>query len=217
MRHTSLATTCAVLFLTATDADAARGTLQQARYCEVTGDYHAAYKLYCEVADGCRNDDLDKRFRSKADALARAAEDTIRSVKTVADAKGKDQSAVVQALRDCWPIVLGWRDHKYGNAANACFGKLKKRLKSETKREAEEEAKSLAKAAYEAIKAERYEEALRTYQQLYEQYPFTKEASKRLRTYVDLREKVRLPPEDVRDMSRETRKRNRRRRKRGEE
>ena len=191
--------------------------LRQARYHEVTGDYRAAYKLYSEVADGCRNDEKDKHFRSKATNLAKIAEDTIRSVKAVADAKGADQSAIVQALCNCWPIVLGWRDHKYGRTADAYFGKLKKRLKSDTKREAEEEAKSLAKAAYEAIKTERYEQALRTYQQLYEQYPFTKEAGKRLRTYMELREKVKLPAEDVRDMSRETRKRNRRRRKGGEE
>ena len=128
--------------------------------------------------------------------------------------KEPEQPAIVQALRDCWPIVLGWRGHKYGNAANSYFSKLKKKLKSDTKQEVEKEAKDLAKAASEALKARKQEEALRTYQQLYEQYPFTKEASKRLRTYLDLRANVELSGEDLRDRWRQKMRREKGERKR---
>lgn len=225
--RTALVLVSGVLLLTAADAVAARAwrkagapgpgeLLRQAREREITGDYYESHKLYSEVADGCRNSDTEKRFRAQADRLAKAAEETISGVKAVANMKSADQSAIVQALRDCWPIVLGWRGHKYGNAANSYFSKLKKKLKSDTKREAEEEAKDLAKAAYEALKAKNHQEALRTYQQLYEQYPFTKEASKRVRTYLDLRASVELSAEDLRDMRRQKRRGNRRKQK-GEE
>ena len=166
---------------------------QEAYDQEKAGNYYEAHKRYSALADLMSNPQWREPLQEKADALVKAAEQAIAKAKAVTEAKNADQQRIIEALCECWPIVLGWRGHRYGAAASGYFDELKAKLTAETKQQAEKQAAELAKQAGDAAKAKDYVKALTTYQKIYDQAPFTKEAKKCLAKYLELKASVKLP------------------------
>jgi len=160
---------------------------------EKAGNFCEAVKRYRALADAMSNPEWREPLEKKADDLVKTAEQAIVKAKTAAEAKNADQQKIIEALCECWPIVWGWRGHRYGAAADNYFDKLKAKLTPQTKEQAEKQASDLAKQAGDALKSKDYVKALKTYQKIYDQFPFTKEAKKCLAKYVELKASVKLP------------------------
>jgi hypothetical protein len=160
---------------------------------EKAGNFCEAVKRYRALADAMANPEWREMLEKKADGLVKAAEQAIAKAKAVTEAKNADQQRIIEALCECWPIVLGWRGHRYGAAASGYFDELKAKLTAETKQQAEKQAAELTKQAGDAAKAKDYVKALTTYQKIYDQAPFTKEAKKCLPKYLELKASVKLP------------------------
>lgn len=166
---------------------------QEAYDQEKAGNYYEAYKRYIALADLMSNPQWREQLQEKANALVKAAEQAITKAKAAAETKNADQQKITEALCECWPIVWGWRGHRYGAAAGNYYDELKAKLTAETKQQAEKQAAELAKQAGDAAKAKDFVKALTTYQKIYDQFPFTKEAKKCLAKYLELKASVKLP------------------------
>ena len=160
---------------------------------EKAGNFCEAVKRYRALADAMSNPEWREPLEKKADDLVKTAEQAIVKAKTAAEAKNADQQKIIEALCECWPIVWGWRGHRYGAAADNYFDKLKAKLTPQTKEQAEKQASDLSKQAGEALKSKDYIKALTAYQKIHDQFPFTKEAKKCLAKYLELKASVKLP------------------------
>ena len=166
---------------------------QEAYDQEKAGNFCEAVKRYRALADAMANPEWREPLEKKADGLVKAAEQAIAKAKAATETKNADQQKITEALCECWPIVWGWRGHRYGAAADNYFDKLKAKLTPQTKEQAEKQASDLSKQASDALKSKDYVKALTTYQKIYDQFPFTKEAKKCLAKYLELKASVKLP------------------------
>lgn len=164
--------------------------IQDADELRSKGEALKAHKMYLDAANINVDKDLVKLAKECAAELEEEAKETLDRTKELSKEKEPEQSDVTETLCDCFKVQMAWPRHVYGAEARKRFKKLKRKLSKDTKKEAEKAAKEMVGEGKKHLKANDLRSALASYEQLYTDYAFTKQASKALGLYMKLKAMV---------------------------